>query len=274
MAKTLPQTYSHTIAFPSEQDFFPELYERINKNLERGVPVVYGLEPVQTRSSATRILNRMEKMGVNNARKSTKDGQLTLLDADGVYYMAGIDTGKIKKKWITTFSQYEKTNGSKKDKPVLAIFSPDSYFTRDYIDPFVYFEKHMAKDLDYPVELLCWYKQKWLDELSFSQMMHVLTSHRYVVHNDWKYEPVEQKELLDAIEGSVEKELGEEAFVLMMETMRTRFHFTKDEIMSRPEVFEDLMKRMLRKDGNRVVSAISKALKANVSFEPVTAKSS
>lgn len=275
MVKTLPQTYSHTIAFPSEQDFFPELYERIDKNLERGVPVVYGIEPVQTTSNATRILNRMEKMGVNNAHNFAKGGQLILLDADGLYYAAGIESPKIKKMWRSMFSKYKRTNPSKKDKQVLAVYFPDSYFTRDYKDPFVFFEKAMTKDLEYPVELLCWYKRKWLDGLSFPQIVHILVSHRYVVRCDWKYDLVEQKKLIDIIEHCVEQELGEEAFVLMMETMRTRFHFTKDDIISRPEVFEDLMKRiLLRKDGNREVAAISEALKANVSFEQGAAKSS
>lgn len=285
-------THSHTIAFPSPDAFYESLYKRIDNILANGSTVIYALEP-KTRPRTT--VSRMQKLGVENIQQSLDEGHLTIIDPEELFYKVGTNAEGLKKTWHALFSKKAqkmprgsggnnnnnssssssnrtattatKRQPQKDDQSGLVVYSPEVYFARKYYDPFINFEQSMSPVLDGPVEFLCWYKMTWLTQLSFASFIKILSAHKYLLRSGWKYESVDRKQILKLADDTIDAEFGDRSSVLLWESMKARYEFGRENMFTKPEIFEDLMPRMLDRDGKKVLEDITKGLSEYLVFD-------
>jgi hypothetical protein len=131
--------------------------------------------------------------------------------------------------------------------------SPDPYFKNDKHDTFTMFEEAMSSTLPTNTSMVCWYLEKWLNNLSLASIIKVLTSHKYTICSEWKYKEWTKNEIIDTISRGIDKELGDDSGTLLFQSMKTRHKFNQDAIVSRPIVFEGILKGLVGEDSADLV---------------------
>src|SRR5215813_2367717 len=121
--------------------------------------------------------------------------------------------------------------------------------------------------------MICWYKEEWLNSLSLASLIKILITHSYVVHNDWKYKARNGNEIISLISKGIDKSLGEGSATLLFHAMNTIHKLNQDVVVSRPVVFEGILKRLLGNDQfvSSLLVSISEQIIKKISFyEEVT----
>jgi hypothetical protein len=148
-------------------------------------------------------------------------------------------------------SQQQKTKGT------MIFNAPDPFFNREKYDVFIEFEEQIDKRLPHDVGLLCWYKKKWLNNLSLSYIVSFLAHHKYTIHSDWKYKQWDTNKIIDVVSKGIDNNLGEGSAVLLFQTLKSAYKLKQDTIVSKPDLFEERLKRVLGKDdANSVINSI------------------
>jgi len=116
--------------------------------------------------------------------------------------------------------------------------------------------------------MICWYKEEWLNSLSLASLIKILITHSYVVYNDWKYKAWTGNEIISLISKGIDKSLGEGSATLLFQTMKTIHKLNQDVVVSRPIIFESILKRLLDNDQqvNQVMDSISKQIIEKIVF--------
>ena len=116
--------------------------------------------------------------------------------------------------------------------------------------------------------MICWYKEEWLNSLSLASLIKILITHSYVVYNDWKYKARNGNEIISLISKGIDKSLGEGSATLLFQTMKTIHKLNQDVVVSRPIIFESILKRLLDNDQqvNQVMDSISKQIIEKIVF--------
>jgi hypothetical protein len=105
----------HNIGFADEAGYFSTIHEKIGKNLSADYAVIYSLEPTPDEQSRTAIFDRMERGGIEDARRHADDGLLTIMNSDSTYYRAGNNPKKLEDLWRSYFSDtYRKIKTTQK----------------------------------------------------------------------------------------------------------------------------------------------------------------
>jgi hypothetical protein len=118
-------------------------------------------------------------------------------------------------------------------------------------------------------ELFCWYKKQWLDRLSFIHLVRLFTSHNSTVHKNWNYKNWSDSEIVDLIERGIERILGPKPTQVLIETVRMRYGLSREEIASRPEYFESILRKMLEEDASTILDSAADVLKKALAYETV-----
>jgi hypothetical protein len=147
----------------------------------------------------------------------------------------------------------------------MMISIPDSYFKHDKHDIFMMFEEEMGKTFPTKTGMICWYKEEWLNSLSLASLIKVLITHKYTIYNDWKSKAWTANEIVSLISKGIDKSLGEGSSTLLFQAMNTIHKLNQDVIVSRPVVFEGILKRLLGND--QYVSPLLDSI-----FEQITKK--
>jgi hypothetical protein len=239
------------------------LYQLSNMCLEDGYSVLYGAESISDKSAAEQVLENIKNVNstpevLNNISK----GYLTVINADSIYESAA--TGKsIVDFWKSNVKQtQEKLQGI---KGTMIFSAPDLYFKNDKHDTFMKFEEAMGRTFSNNTSMVCWYLEKWSSDLSLASIIKVLTSHKYTIHSRWKYKQWTKDEIIDTISKGIDKALGEGSAVLLFQTMKSRYKLDKDVVVSRPLVFEGILKRVVEESAD-VIDSIRKEFVEHISF--------
>jgi hypothetical protein len=183
-------------------------------------------------------------------------------DANSIYESAA--TGKsIVDLWKSNVKQtQEKLQGI---KGTMIFSAPDLYFKNVEHDTFMKFEEAMGRTFSNNTSMVCWYLEKWSSDLSLASIIKVLTSHKYTIHSTWKYKQWTNDEIIDTISKGIDKALGEGSAVLLFQTMKSRYKLDKDVVVSRPLVFEGILKRVVEESAD-VIDSIRKEFVEHISF--------
>jgi hypothetical protein len=154
-----------------------------------------------------------------------------------------------------------------KTKGTMIFNMPDPYFSRGKYDAFMAFEEDMDKELPENMGLLCWYKRRWLNNLSLVHAIHVLANHRYTIHADGKYKEWNANKTIDIISKGIDNYLGEGTSVLLFQTMKSAYKLNQNSIVHLPDSFEEILKKLLGKeDASSVIHSILAEIIKEVEF--------
>jgi len=116
---------------------------------------------------------------------------------------------------------------------------------------------------------LCWYKKKWLAQLPLAFLIRVLASHKDIVYKGWKSQQWDADRIIRLIGTGIDRELGEKSSMLVLNTIKIRFKLTGDAITSRPEDFEDCLRRVLGDSADQVIEVILETMRDEIVFDPM-----
>jgi hypothetical protein len=130
------------------------------------------------------------------------------------------------------------------------------------------FEEEMGKAFTTKSSMICWYKEEWLNSLSLASLIKILITHKYVVYDDWKYKSWTGNKIISLISEGIDKSLGEGSAILLFQAIKTIHKVDQDIAISRPVVFESILKRLLGNDQQvyQVMDSISKQIIEKVVF--------
>jgi hypothetical protein len=237
---------------------YKPLYEMSNSYLSNGYSVLYGSEPIPNNSSEEKVFENI--MNVNPTEKvknCLSNGFLTVVNPDSIYKESGVNYKSIVNFWnFNVHIIQKKLQG--KSKGTMIFSTPDSYFKHGKHDIFMMFEDEIGKILPTNTAMICWYKEEWLNSLSLASLIKILVNHKYTVHKDWKYKAWTANEIVSLIGKGIDKSLGEGSATLLFQTMNTTYKLDQDIVVSRPVVFEAILKRLLgnNEDVHHVLDSI------------------
>jgi hypothetical protein len=224
------------------------IYEMSNSYLSNGYSVLYGAESIPNDSTKEKIFDSIVSVNpTQEVRDNLARGFLLVFDRDSIYEESGINYKSIVNFWNSNVNRIRERLGDKA-KGTMIFSAPDSYFSQYKHDIFMMFEEEMGKTFHTNTGMVCWYKEEWLDNLSLASLIKVLNTHKHTVHNDWKYKTWTPDEIISLISKGIDKSLGEGSTTLLFQAMNTVHKLNQDIIVSRPVVFEGILKRLLGND--------------------------
>ena len=247
---------------------YKPLYEMSNSYLSNGYSVLYGAESIPDESAKEKLFENV--MNINPTEKVQNyisKGFLTAVNRDSIYEESGTNYKSIVAFWNSNVHRIQKKLQGK-TKGTMIFSAPDSYFKHDKHDIFMMFEEDMGKTFHTNTSMICWYKEEWLNNLSLASLIKVLITHKHTVHNDWKYKTWDANEIISLISKGIDKSLGEGSATLLFQTMNTIHKLNGDVVVSRPVVFEAILKRLLgnNKHVQPVIDSISNQIIEKIIF--------
>jgi len=230
--------------------------------------VLYGAELIANESAQEKVFEDIiNVIPTEKVRSCISNGFLTVVNRDSIYEECGADYRSIVNFWNSNVNRIQKKLDGK-TKGTMIFRAPDSYFKHDKHDIFMMFEEEMGKTFPTKSSMICWYKEEWLNSLSLASLIKILITHKYVVHNDWKYKAWPGNEVISLISNDIDKSLGEGSAILLFQAMKTIHKLDQDVVVSRPVIFETILKRLLGNDQqvNQVMDSISKQIIEKIVF--------
>jgi hypothetical protein len=254
-----------------EPSIYGPLYEISNKYLENGYSVLYVAESLPNERDKAKVVediwnaNNNKHDQVEYVRNGISRGLLRVINADIIYKDNA--SGKDIADFLLSNVYEMHRNLQEKTKGTMIFNMPDSYFSRGKYDAFMAFEEDIDKGLPENMGLLCWYKRRWLNNLSLAYAINVLANHRYTIHADGKYKEWNANKTIDIISKGIDNYLGEGASVLLFQTMKSAYKLNQNSIVHLPARFEEILKKLLGKeDASSVIHSILAEIIKEVEF--------
>jgi hypothetical protein len=154
-----------------------------------------------------------------------------------------------------------------KSKGIMIFNTPDPFFSRGKYDVFMTFEEEVGKALPKNVSLLCWYKKKWLNNLSLAHVVGFLASHNYIAHTEWQHNKWDKNKIIDLVSKGIDNNLGEGSSILLFQTMKSAYKLNQYDIIYRPMIFEETLRKLFNKDdANLLINSIFEEIIREVQF--------
>jgi hypothetical protein len=244
------------------------LYEISNKYLENGYSVLYVAESLPNERNKAKVVEDIWNANNNHddpVEYGISRGLLRVINADLIYKDNA--SGKDIVDFLLSNVYEMHRNLQEKTKGTMIFNMPDPYFSRGKYDAFMAFEEDMDKELPENMGLLCWYKRRWLNNLSLVHAIHVLANHRYTIHADGKYKEWNANKTIDIISKGIDNYLGEGTSVLLFQTMKSAYKLNQNSIVHLPARFEEILKKLLGKeDASPVIHSILAEIIKEVEF--------
>jgi hypothetical protein len=246
------------------------LYEVSNKYLENGYSVLYAAESLPNERDKAKVVEYIWNVNNNDdqveyVRGNISRGLLHVINADIIYKDNPSGKDIVNFFISNVYEMHRKLQ--EKTKGTMIFNMPDPYFSRGKYDDFVAFEEEIDKGLPENVGLLCWYKRRWLNNLSLVHAINVLANHRYTIHADGKYKQWNTNKIIDIISKGIDDNLGEGASVLLFQTMKSAYKLNQNSIVHLPTSFEETLKKLLgEEDADSVIHSILAEIIKEVEF--------
>jgi hypothetical protein len=244
---------------------FGPLYELSSICISNGYSVLYGVESVPNEAAKQKVFESIENVNsTQEIRDKLSKGFLTVIDRESIHKEYGTDYNLITNFWNASVKNTEeKLQGASKGTMIFS--APDSYFKNDQHDIFMMFEEAMGRTFSTNTSMICWYLERWLSNLSLASFIKVLSTHKQTVHSGWTYKEWTENEIIDMISRGIDKRLGDGTANLLLQTMKNVHKLTQRDIVSRPILFEGILKRLLGSESSGpVIDTIIEQLTENI----------
>lgn len=242
------------------------LHKLANICLSNGYSVLYGAESAPDEAAKERILENIENTNSNSKLREVSNGSLTIVDIDSIHEQCGFNYDSLVEFWNSGVKLADERVQT--SKGTIMFSAPDSYFKDNQHGTFFMFESAMEKTFSANKSMICWYRDKWLKDLSLASLIKILTTHKHTIHDGFRYKEWTGNEIINTINQGIDKILGQGSAILLFRSINTTYRLSQDDILSRPAVFEGLLKRMLDDDSstNSVINSIFDQFVSKVSF--------
>jgi hypothetical protein len=277
----------HVIGFSpnnEEDSTNVHLHDLLSKYLSHGYGVIYAAESPDSSSSfiqedseeireqqGTRqpytILNDLAKrIGSNKVNAYLKKGLLTIKDSADILPVHSSMKQLLNS--ISSLIQDYEPKSSTGIKGKIFFNAPDRFFEEGKLDKFLKFEDSLGKKFDDNFQMICWYRKKWIETLSFPQLVLLLQVHNRTIHNSIKFQAWDADGIVSIISEGINKAVGQDhASHIIFETMQRRFNLDKSMIISTPNHFADTLGRMSPDSAETIMYAVMEEFKNRLSFD-------
>ncbi len=260
------------------------LHDLLSKYLLHGYGVIYAAESPDSSSSFIReeskeireeqgvrlaytILNDLAKrMGPNKVKAYLKKGLLTIKDPADIL-PAGSSMKQLLNSISSLIQDYE-PKFSTGIKGKIFFNAPDHFFEEGKLDKFLKFENSLGEKFDDNFQMICWYRKKWIETLSFPQLVLLLQVHNRTIHNNAEFQAWDADGIVRIISEGINKAVGQDhASDIIFETMQRRFNLDKSMIISSANHFADTLGRMSPDSTETLLYAVMEEFKNRLSFD-------
>src|SRR5918911_1117300 len=286
--------HDHVIGFSpniQEDTLNVRLHNLAYKYLLDGYGVIYAAESPTTNSSfLTReghdATTRKQQDGNRQQHQEILNNISTDLRTDKVkrYFQKGLlaieepetilPTNSGVKQLLDSLSCYVERYESKVSRTAnikgkVLINSPDSFFEAQEFDKFLEFEHRLGRKFEDDFLMACWYRKKWAQNLSFSQIIHLLTAHNRTVHKNAQFQMLNTDRILQIISEGIDKAVEQDnASVIILEVIQRRFNLTTSKIVASPDLFVETLKNMSpdRDSAETIINTLETEFKTRLDF--------
>ena len=265
------------------------LYELVHNYLSKGYAVIYAAEPIISSSPTAgedekeqvddtiAEQNRQEKtyaildnlarhIGSNKVKLYLQRGLLTVMDPDTI-----LPASASMKQLLNSMNSYVELCEARAPRDVKGkVFfnSPSNFFQADKFDKFLEFEHTLGTRFDDDsFHMICWYKKRWIQNISFSHLVHLLAAHNQSIHKNAQFQTWDIDRTIELISEGINKALEQDrAAEVIFETMRRRFNLDRAAILSSPNLFADTLKMMSPDSAISIIDGIKADFENRVSF--------
>lgn len=263
---------SKTIDFQESHDSsgglsYMPVHKLANICLSNGYSVLCGAESAPDEAAKERILGNIENTSNSKlVRDEVSNGSLTIVDIDSIHEQCGVNYDSLVEFWNSGVKLADER--PQISKGTIMFSAPDSYFKDNQHGTFFMFESAMGKPFSTSKSMICWYRDKWLKDLSLASLIKILTTHKHTIHDGFRFKEWTENEIIDTISQGVEEILGQDLAILLFRSINTTYRLSQGDILSTPAVFEGSLKQMLDDDSsaNAVIDSIFDQFVSKVSF--------
>lgn len=162
------------------------LHKLANICLSNGYSVLYGAESAPDEAAKERIHQSIEDTSNSKlVRDEVSNGSLTVIDIDSIREQCGVNYNSLVEFWNSGVKLADER--LQVSKGTIMFSAPDSYFKNNQHDVFFMFEDTMGKTFSTNKSMICWYRDKWLKDLSLASLIKILTTHKHTIHDGFRY---------------------------------------------------------------------------------------
>ena len=232
---------AHSFCIVAESDNSRNLFlgDIVNQGLEDGSAVV-----LATDLSSNEIMELLQNKGLD-ARRYIDSGRLTILDKDSVYSIAetGLEAERLLSRWASFVSDVKKKSGC---DSILVIGTGKVFFESNNVAKLIEYERHIGKTVGgIPIDAICYFDADSFCKLGFADTIQFLNYHEYTVYQGGVYVQWQPHMMLEIINKAFDSVLGQGASVILLKTLKLIYGLDEDTLVSRPELCEEKLKKML-----------------------------
>jgi hypothetical protein len=260
------------------------LHDLLGKYLSEGYAVIYAAEPItvsspviekndgeeiakRSKQNTNAIVRKISRhIGSNKIKRYLQRGLLEITDPNTI-----LPADASIKRLHNSMTSYVENLEAKTPKNIegkVLFNSPGNFFQAKQFDKFLEFEHTLGKEFDGDFHMICWYKRKWLQSLSFPQLVRLIDTHHRSVHSNVQFQTWNTDRTIEVISEGLNKAIEQDhASDIILETMRRRFNLDRSTIISSPELFEDTLKRMSPDSAKPIIDTINADFANKLSFD-------
>ena len=282
MANNMIGLHDHVIGFSPniEEDVSPAgLYPLVHNYLSAGYAVIYAAEsnvasPTKEEANGeqreqkktyARFENLARRIGPRKVKHYSQRGLLTIIDPDSI-----LPADASIKQLLRSMNSYIEDCEARAPRDIEGVVlfnSPSNFFQKGEFDKFLEFEHKLGRRFNNNFEMICWYKRRWIQSLSFSQLVSLLATHNRSIHKNVHLQTLNTDRTIELISEGINKALKQDhASDIIFETMRRRFNLDASTIISSPNLFADTLKMMSPDSAKSLIDAIKAEIKNKLSF--------
>lgn len=234
--------------------------------LSQGYGVIYGAEQFQEDNVhaqdllAKKVIKAKEFSTNSNQQSTTKESvqalrkHLLLINPTSIRYGSN-HSSEIVEQWLSEYSRAETmfTKDNFKPKRIIGISNPAPFYEKDEFDLFTGFEQRIERAFGDKLGLICWYKKKWLEQMTLSQLIKILNTHGSIIYPDLKTITFDSTKIIKIITETIDAIAIEDdkrndksiVSALLFGTIRHAYHLDEKSLVLEPDKLEHVLIRMI-----------------------------
>ena len=145
------------------------------------------------------------------------------------------------------------TKDNFKPKRIIGISNPAPFYEKDEFDLFTGFEQRIERAFGDKLGLICWYKKKWLEQMTLSQLIKILNTHGSIIYPDLKTITFDSTKIIKIITETIDAIAIEDdkrndksiVSALLFGTIRHAYHLDEKSLVLEPDKLEHVLIRMI-----------------------------